>query len=83
LFLLETYFKFHTDVAYANFEPLKSLVARQWRGDDELGNFNNSFLWEDKEEGEKKILTQVSKIKGEREFITPFMAWGCAGAQWL
>jgi hypothetical protein len=51
LFLLETYFKFHTDVAYANFEPLKSLVARRWRGDDELGDFNNSFLWEDKEEG--------------------------------
>lgn len=83
MFLLETYFKFHTDVACANFEPLKSLVARWWRGDEELGNFDNSFLWEDKEEGEKKVLTQVSKIRGETEFIASFVAWGCGGAQWL
>ncbi len=80
MFLLETYFKFHTNIACANFEPLKSLVARWWKGDDELGNFNNSFLWEDKEEG-KKIL--VSKIRGEKEFIPSFMAWGYGGAQWL
>jgi hypothetical protein len=48
-----------------------------------LCDFDNSFLWEDKEERKEKVLTQVSKIRGEKKFITSFVAWGCVGAQWL
>jgi len=83
LFLLETYFKFHTDVACANFETLKSLVTRWWRGDDELVRFRQFFLVGGQRGEKKKVLTQVSKIRGEKKFITSFVAWGCVGAQWL
>jgi hypothetical protein len=59
--------------------PSSPLLQDGGEGDNELNDFDNSFLWEDKEEGRKKILTRVSKIRGEREFIASFVAWGCGG----
>jgi hypothetical protein len=37
--------------------PSSPLLQDGGEGDDELNEFDNSFLWEDKEEGRKKILT--------------------------
>ncbi len=64
-------------------KPWSPLSQDGGEGMMNLCDFDNSFLWEDKEERKEKVLTQVSKIRGEKKFITSFVAWGCVGAQWL